>query len=253
MTNLAVNHFGGPQELAQAAANKWCRRIAERKNPFTVALSGGRIANDFFREIAAQARENDGIRHAHFFWADERCVPADHVDSNYRVARELLLEPLQIEPSHVHRIRGEDEPARAAAAASEQLRRVAASGALGTARPTQNDTVGRAVPSAPRPPILDWVFLGMGEDGHVASLFPGAEPRPGIYYDVIGPKPPLRRITLSYEVLAAAAEVWVLASGSGKESALQEALRPDGTTPLALVLRMRKRTEIFSDIPAKIP
>jgi 6-phosphogluconolactonase len=242
MTNLTVNHFGSPQELAQAAASKWCRQIAERKNPFTVALSGGRIANDFFREIAAQARENDGIRQAHFFWADERCVPPDHVDSNYRVARELLLEPLQIEPSHIHRIRGEDEPSRAAAVASEELLREAAGGALGTARPTNTGH-----------PILDWVFLGMGEDGHVASLFPGAEPRPGIYYDVIGPKPPPRRITVSYEVLAAAVEVWVLASGSGKEAALAASLRLDGATPLGRVLKMRKRTEIFSDIPAKIP
>jgi 6-phosphogluconolactonase len=93
----------------------------------------------------------------------------------------------------------------------------------------------------------------MGEDGHVASLFPGAEPRPGIYYDVIGPKPPPRRITVSYEVLAAAVEVWVLASGSGKEAALAASLRLDGATPLGRVLKMRKRTEIFSDIPAKIP
>jgi 6-phosphogluconolactonase len=234
MTNLTVNQFGIPHELAQAAANKWSRQIAERKNPFTVALSGGRIANDFFREIAAQARQHEGIRRAHFFWADERCVPPDHADSNYRVARELLLEPLQIEPSHIHRIRGEDEPAEAAAAASDELLRIALSKSAGQ-------------------PILDWVFLGMGEDGHVASLFPGGEPRPGIYYDVTGPKPPPRRITLSYDVLAAAGEVWVLVSGSGKEAALLESLRPGGTTPLARVLKRRKGTEIFSDIPAKIP
>jgi len=234
MTNVAVNYFGGPQELAQAAANKWCRQVAEAKNPFTVALSGGRIANDFFREIAARARQNEGIRQAHFFWADERCIPPDHADSNYRVARELLFEPLQIEPSHIHRIRGEDDPAKAAEAASDEVLRIAPLNSVGQ-------------------PILDWVFLGMGEDGHVASLFPGVEPRPGIYYDVIGPKPPPRRITLSYDVLAAAREVWVLVSGSGKEAALRESVRPGGTTPLARVLRTRKGTEIFSDIPAKIP
>jgi 6-phosphogluconolactonase len=253
MTNVVVNSFESARELAQTAANRWCQQIAGTKNPFTVALSGGRIANDFFGAIVARADRNDGIRQAHFFWADERCVAPDHVDSNYRVACELLLEPLRIEPSHIHRIRGEDEPAKAAAAASEELLRVAAGGALGTARPTQNDAVGRAVPSAPRLPILDWIFLGMGEDGHVASLFPGAEPRPGIYYDVIGPKPPPRRITLSYDVLAAASKVWVLASGAGKEATLQQSFRPDGTPPLARVLRMRKGTEIFSDIKTKIP
>ena len=259
MTNAGfrVTRFETPQALAGVVADMWCRQIAEAKKPFTVALSGGRIANDFFRNVAAQARENDGIRHAHFFWADERCVPPDHADSNYRVASELLFGPLQIEPSHIHRIRGEDDPSQAAAAASEELLRVAGD-ALGT--PTGRDLaaarkgkVGRTVPSAPRQPVLDWVFLGMGEDGHVASLFPGAEPRPGIYYDVIGPKPPPERITLSYDVLAGAREVWVLASGSGKEAALAESLRVAGSTPLARVLGMRKRTEIFSDIPVKIP
>ena len=197
-------------------------------------MSGGRIANDFFREIAGRAKQDDGIRRAHFFWADERCVPPDHADSNYRVARELLLEPLQTDSAHIHRIRGEDEPAKAAVAASDELLRIASVNSAGQ-------------------PVLDWVFLGMGEDGHVASLFPEAEPRPGIYYDVIGPKPPPRRITLSLDVLAAAREVWVLASGTGKEAALQESFRPDGKTHLAQVFRMRKGTEIFSDIPAKIP
>jgi 6-phosphogluconolactonase len=236
MTNSGFNvyHFPSPQLLADAAARDWSKRIANAKAPFTVALSGGRIANEFFRQIVVQTGGNVGIRHAHFFWADERCVPQDHGDSNYRVARELLFEPLQIEASRIHRIRGEDEPPRAAAAASQELLRVAPLKATQT-------------------PILDWIFLGMGEDGHVASLFPGATPYRGVYYDVIGPKPPPERITLSYDVLAAAGEVWVLASGLGKEAALRESLRPGGTTPLGQVLKMREKTEIFSDIPAKIP
>jgi len=236
MTNVGfrTTQFENAEALAAIVADKWCRQIAEAKSLFTVALSGGRIANDFFREVAARANQDEGIRQAHFFWADERCVPPGHADSNYRVARELLLEPLQIEPSHIHRIRGEDEPAKAAAAASDELLRIAPLNAAGQ-------------------PIIDWVFLGMGEDGHVASLFPGPEPRSGVYYDVVGPKPPPRRVTLSYDVLGAAREVWVLASGGGKELALAESLRPGGTTPLARVLKMRKGTEIFSDIPGKIP
>lgn len=229
-----MKYFETAQRLAQTAATEWCSRIAGTERPFTVALSGGRIANDFFKEMASRARDNKGIHHAHFFWADERCVPPDHADSNYRVARELLFGPLQIAPSNVHRIRGEDEPERAAATASQELLQLA---------PTEET----------KPPRLDWVFLGMGEDGHVASLFPEAVPYHGIYYDVIGPKPPSRRITLSYDVLAAAREVWVLASGKGKESALRESLRQGGTTPLARVLQSRKKTDIFSDIFVKNP
>ena len=233
MTKVEITRFASSAALARAAARDWCHQIAEAQQPFTIALSGGRIANDFFREVAMTGRENHGLRNAHFFWADERSVPPDHADSNYRVARELLFEPLRIEPSHIHRVRGEDEPARAADDASEELLRVAG-GEVGTARPA-----------------LDWVFLGMGEDGHVASLFPGAEARSGIYYPVIGPKPPPQRITLSYDILGAAREVWVLVSGAGKEAALKESLRPEGETPLGRVLKSRKFTKIFSDFPVE--
>ena len=99
-------------------------------------------------------------------------------------------------------------------------------------------------------PELDLVFLGMGEDGHVASLFPGdteALETLAVYRAVTGPKPPPRRITLGYPALAAAREVWVLASGEGKKEALQASLEPTGNTPLARVLQSRSNTEIFTD------
>jgi 6-phosphogluconolactonase len=84
----------------------------------------------------------------------------------------------------------------------------------------------------------------------VASLFPGdteALETPAVYRAVTGPKPPPRRITLGYPVLAAAREVWVLASGVGKQEALQASLTPPGDTPLARVLQSRSNTEIFTD------
>jgi 6-phosphogluconolactonase len=168
----------------------------------------------------------------HFFWADERCVPPDHPESNFRTARELLLEPLAIPLSHTHRIHGEDDPGLAAKSASEELMLIVAKNPQGC-------------------PVLDWVFLGMGEDGHVASLFPGAPSQPGIYYAVTGPKPPPRRITLGYDVIIAARDVWVLVSGGGKEAALARSLTPHGDTPLARVVQGRKSTRIFCDFSLK--
>jgi 6-phosphogluconolactonase len=221
--------FGSAQALAEAVAQDWCWRIEQIKKPFTVALSGGRIAKDLFRELALKGRGNKGLRNARFVWADERCVPPEHAESNYRVARELLFDPLAIEASHVYRIHGEDDPPRAAAAASRELLQL-------------------AMPEEAPVPRLDWVFLGMGEDGHVASLFPDATPYRGIYYDVIAPKPPSHRISLSYDVLAAAREVWVLASGKGKEEALRESISQEGNTPLARVIKSRHFTQLFSDI-----
>jgi 6-phosphogluconolactonase len=100
-------------------------------------------------------------------------------------------------------------------------------------------------------PILDLVFLGMGEDGHVASLFPGAPESvvagPATYVPVIGPKPPPQRVSLTYGSLLAAREVWVLASGKGKETAWKESKAGPGT-PLGRVLAGRIQTRVFTDI-----
>jgi 6-phosphogluconolactonase len=93
----------------------------------------------------------------------------------------------------------------------------------------------------------------MGEDGHVASLFPNASveivnsPKPFLVVEN-SPKPPLKRISMGYAIIAAAKRVWVLASGAGKEAALRESLGQNGHTPLAQVVRSRSHTKIFIDI-----
>jgi 6-phosphogluconolactonase len=101
-------------------------------------------------------------------------------------------------------------------------------------------------------PALDLIFLGMGEDGHVASLFPDAAPKSlGISVPFLvvtnSPKPPPMRISMSYKMIFAAKNIWVMVSGAGKESALRESLSPKGDTPLARVIQSRP-VKIFSDI-----
>jgi len=201
---------------------------------YTVALSGGRIAKDFFNRVAQLAQERrQSLAQVHFFWADERCVAPTDAESNFRIATELLFQPLGLPAGNIHRLRGEDEPEAAARAGEAELRRIAPANGAGL-------------------PVLDLVLLGMGEDGHVASLFPGeAEDvmnSSAVYRAVTASKPPPRRISLGYGALVAAREVWMLASGSGKETALRESLSPTGATPLARLLRARGRTRIFTDI-----
>lgn len=170
----------------------------------------------------------------HFFWADERCVPPTDPESNFKLANELLFVPLKIPASQIHRILCEDSPQAAAKLAEVELRRVVSA---------NND----------HQPVLDLIFLGMGEDGHVASLFPGV---PLQKLDSVvpflaienSPKPPARRISLSYAAIAAAGQVWALVSGAGKAPALRESLHPGGRTPLARVIQARSHTKIFCDI-----
>ncbi len=233
MSRLELILFDTPEALAHAAADRWLRELPS-SGARTVALSGGRIARVFFSTVARVAGGGaERLASLEFFWADERCVPPDHPDSNYALGRTHLLEPLGVPADRIHRVRGELEPAVAAAAASAELERLAPTGAAGV-------------------PIFDWVFLGMGEDGHVASLFPGPEGTPPreatAYRAVTAPKPPPRRITLTYPVLGCARVVWVLVSGPGKEDALAESLSDGGTTPLARLIRSRDSTLIFSDV-----
>ena len=101
--------------------------------------------------------------------------------------------------------------------------------------------------------IVFLVGLGMGEDGHVASLFPenmdeDLSRSNQVVFDVIASKPPPKRLTLSYQVLQAARHVWALVSGAGKEGALRESLKRQGDTPFAHVIQGREHTEIFTDI-----
>lgn len=229
--------FQNADEVAQTVAAAWLDEVANAATAgraFHVAVSGGRIAGALFASFGQQAKARAAsLEHVHFFWADERCVPPDDAESNFRVAHEHLFAPLGIVQDRIHRIQGELAPDAVAREAEAEIRRIVPLAAEGQ-------------------PVLDLVLLGMGEDGHVASLFPG-EPaavasNPAVYRAVTAIKPPPHRVTLGYGVVAAAREVWVLVSGSGKEGALRESLRPEGRTPLARVLRSRARTRIFSAI-----
>ena len=151
----------------------------------------------------------------HFFWGDERCVPPDHPESNYRMARETLLDVVNPPPDNVHRMRGEDDPERGARAYEEELR-----GVLGSAVAIDHDA----------PPCLNLVLLGMGMDGHTASLFPGApalDERRRWVVPVEAHQAVAHRLTLTLPVLNAAAQVVFLVSGGEKAGRVKDVSRKD--------------------------
>lgn len=230
--------FPNDDLLAAAVAGQWLSVIASAQSAgrkHLVALSGGRITKKLFAATVGGALQRkltfEGVE---FFWADERCVPPGDAESNFRLADENLFTLARVSEESVHRIRGELPPMDAALAASEEL--IKTSGAKPGAMP-----------------IFDLILLGMGEDGHVASLFPSdmstAQDQASVFLAVENsPKPPADRVTLGHGPITAAREVWVLASGRGKEPALRESLLSNGQTPLARVIQKRAVTKLFSDI-----
>ena len=168
----------------------------------SVALAGGNTPRPIYQELARMPRGALPIEKLDFYFGDERCVPPDDPRSNYRMAREALFDPAGIDPARVHRIEAE-RPDRDRAAADYQ---------------------------AILPGPLDILVLGMGEDGHVASLFPRSAALRETARRVVaveGPKPPPWRLTITPPVIRAARTVVVAAVGKEKAAAAARALLGD--------------------------
>lgn len=198
-------------ELAHKAAEQFIALSADavaRSGRFTVALSGGSTPRALYSLLASPdyARRIDWPR-VHLFWGDERCVPPDHADSNYRMVHEALLSKIQIPPENFHRMAGEKEPGQAATAYEDELRRFF--------RLTPGQT-----------PRFDLILLGLGEDGHTASLFPGTDALNDdkhLVTTVYVERLKAHRLTITLPVINSAAQVSFLVSGESK-SAIIEAL-----------------------------
>ena len=171
----------------------------------TVALSGGSGPRAMFARLAAAPFRWDRV---HFFWVDERCVPITHPDSNFRTALETLLRPARIPHAQIHRIVGELRPEAAAARYVEEIR----------------DFFGLEDDAQPR---FDVIHLGLGPDGHTASLFPGEpllEDRAGIAAAAYVEKLNSWRVTLLPGALLAARHTVLLATGEAKREAVRAVL-----------------------------
>ncbi len=182
---------------------------------FTVALAGGSTPRPVYEGLATEPyRSRIPWRRTIFFWGDERCVPPDHPDSNYRMAEETLLRHLPVAPEGVFRMRGEDpEPARAASNYEQLLRTAFRLG----------------VDERPR---FDLILLGMGGDGHTASLFPDSsalEERARLVAATYVERLLAHRLTLTLPVLNAAAAILFLISGREKAEILRSVLDPSSS------------------------
>lgn len=196
------------EALAEAAAQRFADAASDAvqsHGEFVVALSGGATPRGLYARLAAPPYAATlPWSLVQFVWGDERCVAPNQAASNYRMAREALLDHVPIRAENVHRIRGEDAPALAAQAYERTLRTV-----LRTPRGPPRETPGARI---------DLVLLGLGDDGHTASLFPGAHDAPGEAWVVARYHEASSqwRVTLTPVLINAAAEVLFLVSGEAK-------------------------------------
>ena len=224
MPNHHINILNDKTDLVHEAhklVTQIARETIAERGVFHVALSGGSTPRPLYESLA----DDNGIDWADWriFFSDERCVPPDDEESNYRMVKEALLDRLDDANSHgqpgsVARVQGELEPAEAAADYEEAVRML----------------VGQIVPE-PSPgdgirddtPRFDLILLGLGDDGHTASLFPGTQAlheRERLVVANWVPKFDAHRLTFTYRLINAAHNVIFLVSGTGKNSALKDVL-----------------------------
>jgi len=212
-----IQVYDDPDALAQAAAEYVVSLAAEAigaREQFSLSLSGGSTPRALYTRLAsAEVASRIAWGHVHVFWGDERCVSPDHRESNYRMAREALLDHIPLPEGHVHRIRGEIDPAQAAADYEQEL--------LAFFHPPVSQT------NLPQP-RFDLLLLGMGDDGHTASLFPGTaalRERSRWVVENRVEKLGVWRITLTPVAINAAATVVFLVSGESKAATLHAVLK----------------------------
>ena len=186
-------------------------QAVQQRGQALIALSGGSTPLGLFHLLGSDAyRATLPWTQIHFFWVDERCVPADAKESNYGQFRHHVPDPLKISQQQIHPMQG-NLPAKEAASKYEEMLR-------GWAEEGQEL------------PRFDWVLLGMGKDGHTASLFPGQMDARVEKHAVIAVKSdyegrPAKRVTLTPRILNLARQVVFMVSGEGKAARLREVLR----------------------------
>lgn len=206
-------------ELAHAVAEALVRKVSqtlEQQPRFSLALSGGNTPRRLYRLLASEYAQQVEWTQVHLFWGDERYVPADHPASNYRLVWETLIEPLRLPADNIHPMPTSFADPEEAARLYEQELLVFFGGK----------------------PRFDLILLGMGADGHTASLFPGTSAlRERERLVVVGEAPtdPRKRLTLTLPVLHAARAVYFLVSGADKTEAVRRVLVERAPLPAALV------------------
>ncbi|MDY7578111.1 6-phosphogluconolactonase [Herbaspirillum sp. RTI4] len=221
MTSAVKKIYPDQSSLIRHLAEWLTARIENSSGPFALALSGGSTPRPLYALLATPdyARRIDWAR-LHLFWGDERCVPHDHPDSNYRMVKQALIAHVPLPQANVHAVQTGLTPQAAARDYALRLQAYYGAEMIDPARP-----------------LFDVNLLGMGDDGHTASLFPGTaalteEKAWVVAVEGVKPEP---RISLTFPVLGSAAAVVFLVAGAAKSKVVEEVLNGDLRFPAAQV------------------
>lgn len=204
----SVNIYRSGEELAASLADLIVRRIraaSTNETPYSIALSGGSGPVLLYSLLGDEYRASVPWDFVHFFWGDERCVPPDDPESNYGMAMKHMIGKTGMPQSNIHRMRGEEEPEAEARRYSDEISRLL----------RQRDGM----------PVFDLQIMGMGEDGHTASIFPGCTAlfSTGKICEVtINPASGQKRITLTGKIINNSEAVAVLVQGEAKSKIVDE-------------------------------
>ena len=210
-----IKIFPSPNELAENFAEDLVKMIiesAERRKTFTVALSGGSTPGLLFSVLGERFSDSVPWKFVHLFWGDERCVPPDDPESNFGMTKKVFLEKIKIPPANIHRIIGEKDP-------SEEALRYS------------NEIAGFTSEMAGLP-VFNLIILGLGEDGHTASIFPDNNKllnSEKICEVAIHPLSFQKRITITGKVINNAENVVFLVTGENKAEVVSAIIERPGT------------------------
>lgn len=211
---MALFSFSTRDEMADAICGIFRNHITELnllRAQINIAFSGGTTPALFFEKLASKQKNPETATdwsRIHIFWVDERCVPPGDKDSNYGMTRDSLLGSINLGKDQVHRIHGEDDPHKEAVRYENEIRLV----------------LGQPLGI----PVFDWIFLGMGEDGHTASIFPGRIDlleSPGLCSVSVHPGSGQYRVTLTGNVIMHARRISFLVTGANKSLIIRQIIR----------------------------
>lgn len=225
--NLKTRVFRDKATLSETTTDDLRDSLRDQRGNFGLALAGGSTPRIIYQQWAT-IRDESLWNSVLFFWGDERCVPPDSEDSNYKMARDSFLSQIKITENQIHRIHGEENPEVEAKRYAEEI----------TAH----------LPTANNLPQFDWILLGVGSDGHTASLFPNSqalEVQNSICAIAQHPQSGQKRISVTLPIINNAKKVTFLVTGQEKAEIVREILKNEDNSPMYPAARVNPRYGIL--------